>query len=106
MAKKQAKKTTKAKKAKAKKTTQKPTRARSAGREQRGNQELMLHVTSQSLSSIALESRVRMPLHACLDNGPGAKCTLMQYNPDSGQYDIDVGDIDCSLCTHFIQPTQ
>lgn len=101
--KKQAKK---AKKSKAKKAARKSIGAQAQGREQGRNQLLMLQVTSQPLHSIALEHRVRMPLHACLDNGPGAKCTLMQYNPDSRQYDIDVGDIDCTLCTHFIQPTQ
>ncbi len=70
------------------------------------NHELIRNVTSQPLSSIAMADKVRMPLHACLDNGPGAKCTLMRYNPRSNQYDIDEGDIDCNLCTHIIQPTQ
>lgn len=63
-------------------------------------------VTSQRRDEVSHSEQVRMPLYACLDNGPGTKCTLMQYNPRTHQYDIDKGDIDCNLCTHIIQPTQ
>jgi hypothetical protein len=67
--------------------------------------ELMFQIASQPLHAIAADIKVRMPLYACLDNGPGAKCALMRYNPKTRQYDLEEGDIDCSLCTHFVQPT-
>lgn len=68
--------------------------------------EFLSDVTSQPHDELAHSDRVKMPLYACLDNGPGTKCTLMQYNPRTHQYDIDKGDIDCNLCTHIIQPMQ
>lgn len=67
---------------------------------------LMMRVAAKPLHSLTAKDKLLMPLHACLDNGPGAKCTLMRYNPKTNQYDIDEGDIDCSQCTHFVQPTQ
>ncbi len=73
---------------------------------QRRNRELMARVAEQPLHTISAEDKLRMPLHACLDNGPNARCTLMRYNPRTRQYDIDEGDIDCALCTHFVQPVQ
>ncbi|SRR5258706_11134719 len=68
--------------------------------------EFLSEITSQPRDGVSHKEKVKMPLYACLDNGPGAKCTLMQYNPRTHQYDIDMGDIDCNLCTHIIQPTQ
>ncbi|MET0969254.1 MAG: hypothetical protein ABWY18_08650 [Tardiphaga sp.] len=70
------------------------------------NHSFMLRVNAQPLETLALNDKLQMPLHACLDNGPGARCTLMRYNAKTHQYDIDEGDIDCAQCTHFVQPTQ
>lgn len=111
-----AKKVKKAKSKKAKKTKKvssgktakgaKKVAAKQAAHSSSRNRSLMKMAASQPLHAIAAKHKLRMPLYACLRNGLGAKCSLMRYNPDTGQYDIEEGFIDCSRCEYILQPTQ
>lgn len=44
------------------------------------------------------------PRYACT-KAPHGKCIQYEYNSASGQYDLNPQPIDCSHCTHIIEPT-